>query len=232
MLIITYPRDPEFLALTPFIKLDPQLLEIDRLLQDRRLILLAANDLALSAPQALYKGRPATPVVVTLRVAVTRRLKNWSYRTAEKEINGSLEWRWFCGLDRHPCPDHTTLCDREALIRSATLHRINDRIAQVAQGEGVTRGQKLRADGSVIETHIHYPTDSSLLADGVRVIGRTLAQARRLLKPDAPARKALFRDAHRKAQRLARQIAQRLCGTKGKKTLKIRHSSSIVAWSR
>lgn len=232
MLIITYPRDSEFLALTPFIKLDPQLVEIDRLRQDRRLILLAANELALSAPQALCNGRPATPVVVTLRVAVTRRLQNWSYRTAEKEIKGSLEWRWCCGLDRHPCPDHSTLRDREALIRPPTLHRINDRIAQLAQCDGVTHGRKLRADGSVIETHIHYPTDSSLLADGVRVLGRTLAQARRLLKPDAPAQKAMFRDSHRKAQRLARQIAQRLRGTKGKKTLKTKRSGSMLAWSR
>jgi hypothetical protein len=35
MLIISYPRDPDFLALTPFIKINPQLLEIDRLLNDR-----------------------------------------------------------------------------------------------------------------------------------------------------------------------------------------------------
>ncbi len=96
MLIIAYPRDLAFLALTPFIKLDPQLVVIDRLLQDRKLILLVTNDLALSAPQALWNGRPSTPVVVTLRVAVARRLNNWSYRTIEKEINGSMQWRWLC----------------------------------------------------------------------------------------------------------------------------------------
>jgi len=158
MLIIAYPRDPDFLTLTPFIKRDPQLVVVDRLLQDRKLILLVANDLALSAPQALWNGRPATPVVVTLRVAVARRLKNWSYRTAEKEINGSMQWRWFCALDAYRCPNFSTLRDREALMRPPTLHRINDRIVQLAQSEGVTQGQKLRADGSVIETHIHYHT--------------------------------------------------------------------------
>jgi len=217
MLIISYPRDPDFLALMSFIKRDPQLVEIDHLLEDRKLILLTANDLALSAPVALWNGRPATPVVVTLRVAVTRRLANWSYRTAQKEINGSLQWRWFCALDWHPCPDYTTLRDREALIRPLTLHRLNDRIVRLAEREGVTCGQKLRADGSVLETHIHYPTDSSLLADSMRVIGRTLAQARRLLKPHSPEAKRLFRDSHRQAKHLARQIAQRLGGTKGQK---------------
>jgi transposase, IS5 family len=218
MLIIAYPHDPNFLALTPFIKLDPQLVVIDRLLQDRKLILLVSNDLALSAPQALTNGRPSTPVVVTLRVALARRLNNWSYRTARKEINGSIQWRWFCALEVYPCPDFSTLRDREALIRPRTLHAINDRVAQLAQQEGVTRGEKVRSDGSVIETPIHYPTDSWLLADGMRVIGRTLVAARRLLKPRSQSDKQLFRDSHRRAKHLARQIAQRLRGTKGQKS--------------
>jgi hypothetical protein len=142
MLIITYPRDPAFLALTPFIKLDPQLMVMDRLLQDRKLILLAANDLALSAPQALWNGRPSTPVVVTLRIAVMRRLTNWTWRTVQKEINGSVQWRWFCTLETHRCPHYSTLRDREALIRSVTLHRLNDRVVRLAKQEGVTQGKK------------------------------------------------------------------------------------------
>jgi hypothetical protein len=108
VLIIAYPRDPDFLARTPFIKIDPKLVVIDRLLQDRKLILLVANDLALSAPQALWNGRPATPVVVTLRIAVARRLNNWSYRTVEKEINGSMQWRWFCAIETYHCPDSSS----------------------------------------------------------------------------------------------------------------------------
>lgn len=142
MLIIAYPRDPAFLALTPFIKLDPQLVVIDRLLQDRKLILLAANDLALSAPEALWNGRPSTPVAVTLRIAVMRRLTNWAWRTLEKEINGSMQWRWFCALETHRCPHYSTLRDREALIRPVTLHRLNDRVVRLAQREAVTQGKK------------------------------------------------------------------------------------------
>ena len=219
MLIIAYERDSDFLALTPFIKINPELVVIDRLLQDRKLLLLAANDLAQSAPQALWNGRPATPVAVTLRIAVARRLNHWSYRTLEKEINGSLQWRWFCGLEAHPCPDFSTLRDREALIRPPTLHRLNDQAARLAQREGVTRGERMRADGSVIETPIHFPTDSWLLADSVRVLGRTLAAARKLLPSRTAAERRQFRDSHRQAKHLARQIAQLVRGTKGQKTL-------------
>ena len=142
MLIIAYPRDPAFLARTPFIKIDPQLVVIDRLLQDRKLILLVANDLALSAPQALWNGRPSTPVVVTLRVAVMRRLTNWTWRALQKEINGSVQWRWFCALEAQRCPHYSTLRDREALIQPTTLHRLNDRVVRLAKQEGVTQGKK------------------------------------------------------------------------------------------
>ena len=147
MLIIAYPHDPDFAARWPGgFKLNPQLAQMDELLNDRTLILLATNDLALSAPQALWNGRPSTPVVVTLRTAVARRLQNWSYRRAEEEINGSLQWRVFCGLDGQPCPYHSTLQARECLIRPATLHRINDRVVRLGQQHGVSRGRKLRGE--------------------------------------------------------------------------------------
>ena len=32
----------------------------------------------------------------------------------------------------------------------------------------------MRVDTTVVETNIHYPTDSSLLGDGVRVLIRTM----------------------------------------------------------
>ena len=218
MLIIAYAHDPNFVARWPGgFKLNPQLAQIDELLNDRKLILLATNDLALSAPQALWNGRPATPVVVTLRTAVARRLKNWSYRSAEDEINGSMQWRVFCALESHPCPDHSTLQARECLIRPATLHQINDRIVRLGQQHGVSTGHKMRGDGSVIETHIHYPTDSSLLADSMRVLGRSLRAARAVLKPRSAHQKRQMRDSQRQAAHLARRIGQQLRGRRGEK---------------
>src|SRR5262249_36225238 len=41
-------------------------------------------------------------------------------------------------------------------------------------GQGVTMGRRMRVDTTVVETNIHYPTDSSLLADGVQVLTRTM----------------------------------------------------------
>lgn len=218
MLIIAYPRDESFLQRAPFeVKIAPRLVELDRVLDDPKLVLMATNDLLTSAPQAAWNGRPATPVVVTLRSAVVRRLMSWSYRVMEDEIGGSVVWRWFCRIEGHPVPDHSTFQAREALIRPVTLQRLNERVIQIARGHRLTRGRKLRVDSTVIETNIHYPTDSHLLCDSVRVLGRLLGKARDLCQPQSAAAKRLFRNSSRRARRLAFRINHRLRARNGQK---------------
>jgi transposase, IS5 family len=218
MLIVAYPRDETFLARAPFpLQIERKLLEMDRLLEDPKLVLAVSNDLLDSAPQAAWNGRPATPVVVTLRCAVARALMGWSYATAHDEIDGSVKWRWFCHIYSHAVPNHSTLRDREALIRPTTVQRLHRRSVQRAQVEGVTQGKKLRTDGTVIETNIHYPTDSQLLSDSVRVLGRLLSHARKFLAPQTPAEKKPFRNRSRRARQLARKIAYTTRRQKGQK---------------
>jgi IS5 family transposase len=218
MLIIAHSRDEGFLQRAPFeVKIDPKLVELDQVLDDSKLLLMVTNDLLKSAPQAAWNGRPSTPAEVTLRSAVVRSLMTWSYRVMEEEINGSIIWRWFCRIDGHKVPDHSTFRDREALIRSATLHRLNDRVNRIAQDNRLTDGRKMRADGTVVDTNIHYPTDSSLLSDSVRVIGRLLHRARDICRPRSPSAKKLFRNSGRRARRLALQISHRLRPRNGRK---------------
>jgi IS5 family transposase len=193
MLIVAYPCDKTFLDRAPFpVPIERKLLEMDRWLDDPKLVLAVSNDLVQSAPQAAWNGRPSTPVVVTLRCAVARALMGWSYETAHDEIAGSAKWRWFCRIYSQTVPSHSTLRDREALVQSTTVQCLHRRVVQVAQREGVTQGQKLRTDGTVIETNIHYPTDSQLLSDSVRVLGRLLKRARQFLSPRTPAEKNNF----------------------------------------
>ena len=54
------------------------------------------------------------------------------------------------------------------------MHR---QVIDVAKRAGVTRGRRFRIDTTVVETNVHYPTDSTLLQDGVRVLTRTMQQA-------------------------------------------------------
>jgi transposase, IS5 family len=208
-LIIAYPREEGFFARAPFeYQLAPKLAQIDELLDNERLLLRVSLDLAHSAPQALETGRPATPVEVTVRLAVLRRLKGWSYRQVEEEVKGSVQWRGFCHIYDQRVPDHSTIQAREALIAAQTLHALNDWVVKQASAAGVTQGKKLRADSSIVEPPIHYPTESSLLADGVRVLGRTVARAREVVDGRSVRwKKTAFCNQARKAKRLAREIA-------------------------
>jgi IS5 family transposase len=76
-----------------------------------------------------------------------------------------------------PVPHHTTLMRWSNLLQPQTMHRLLDRVTDLARSLKVTRGRKLRIDSTVVASAIHYPTDSTLLFDGVRVLGRLARQA-------------------------------------------------------
>jgi IS5 family transposase len=96
-------------------------------------------------------------------------------------VSDSLVLRQFCRVYFETVPDQSTLNRWARLIQPATLHRLLDHIVQLAGQRDVTHGRKLRIDGTVVETTIHHPTDSTLLNDGVRVLSRTLTKAKPLL---------------------------------------------------
>jgi IS5 family transposase len=105
---------------------------------------------------------------------VVKRLYNWSYEQTEHFVNDSIVLRQFTRLYLHSAPDDTTLIRWANVIGSETVRALNDRAVELARSLKVTRGRKLRTDGTVVETNIHYPTDSSLLGDGVRVLTRVM----------------------------------------------------------
>ncbi len=185
---------------------DPMLVQVDRVLDDDALVPQVKADLARRYPQTAQHGRPSTPVEVILRLLVVKRLYGWSYEETEARVADSLVLRWFCRVYWQRVPDDTTLIRWAGLITPATLHTLNDRVAQLAQQARVTQGRKLRLDGTVVQTAIHHPTDSSLLVDGVRVLSRLLRRS----KPLVGERLAGVRDAFRTRLRTMRQGLQTL----------------------
>jgi IS5 family transposase len=62
------------------------------------------------------------------------------------------------------------------VIGPETIAELQDRIVALAQKRQVVRGRKMRVDTTVVESNIHYPTDSGLLNDATRVLTRTTKQ--------------------------------------------------------
>jgi IS5 family transposase len=185
---------------------EPELAELDQLLADDVLFQQVKADLARRRPQSTRTGRPGTPVEVILRLLVVKHLYGWSYEQTEQFVNDSVVLRQFCRLYLAPVPDDTTLVRWANLIQPATLHRLLDRVTELARARKVTRGRQLRLDSTVVETEIHHPSDSTLLADRVRLLSRLVQRAKLVVSAGASAGRELWRDRTRAAKRLARRI--------------------------
>jgi transposase, IS5 family len=187
-------------------ELDPVLTQLDQLLDDDRLFQALKADLAKRHPRTLIDGRPATPVEVILRMLVVKHLYGWSYEATEQWVSDSLVLRQFCRLYAERSPDDTTLIRWANLIQPSTLHDLLDHVLELARQRKVTRGRKLRVDGTVVETTIHHPTDSTLLGDGVRVLSRIVGHAKQVLTDVAGLAHPLFRDRTRSSKRIVKHI--------------------------
>ncbi len=189
-------------------EMDPVLAQIDQLLEDEALYQLIRNDLAKRFPHTQQTGRNSTPVEVILRMLAIKRLYGFSYEQTEQQVCDNLVLRQFCRVYLYPVPDDTTLIRWAGLFQPGTLEQFNERLTQLATQLKVTRGRKLRTDGTVVETNIHPPSDSSLLADSVRVLGRTLQRAKAVLSPLGELEQEVFRNRVRSARRLARRVGE------------------------
>jgi IS5 family transposase len=157
---------------------EPELRRIDEVLEDEELVDRVVEALGRRHPQSRRRGRPGTPAAVVLRMLVLKHLYDWSFDECEREVRGSLVYRAFCRIDCERVPDAKTLIRLSHLLGPGILKGLVERLVALARQRNVIRGLRMRVDTTVVETNIHYPTDSTLLADGVRVLTRTLKQLR------------------------------------------------------
>src|SRR6266478_3348885 len=167
---------------------DPTLRRIDALLDDEVLVDRIADALARRHPQSRRRGRLGTPAAVVLRLLVLKHLYDWSFDECEREVRGHLVYRAFCRIDGERVPDAKTLIRLAPLLDEAVLKEVLTRLVMLGRMQGLIRGRRLRVDTTVVETNIHYPTDSTLLADGVRVLTRTVLRDAEAVVRRLPAR--------------------------------------------
>jgi IS5 family transposase len=208
MLVEHYPLDKHFEELARhFPAMDRELEKIDEYLEDEKLYRWIKMDLSKRYPKTKETGRNSTPVEVVLRMLVVKRLYGYSYEDTVARVSDSLNLRRFCRVYLNDVPVDTTLLRWANLIQPKTLEKFNERIVQLAVERKVTSGRKLRTDGTVVESNIRSPSDNRLLADGVRVLARTVVRARALVKQ---AVQEPIEDFSWAAKQLARQIGETL----------------------
>jgi IS5 family transposase len=154
---------------------------IDQVIDDEALVEGIAEALERRWPQSRRRGRRGTPAEVVLRMLVLKHLYRWSYAELEHEVRANLVYRAFARIGCEAGPDAKTILKIAQALGPAVVARLHARVVALAIAAGVTTGRKMRVDTTVVETHIHYPTDSSLLTDGIRVVTRTLKRIETLI---------------------------------------------------
>jgi IS5 family transposase len=152
--------------------MDSRMRRIDEMLDDPSLVDTVVAALRRRRPQSARRGRPSTPAEVVLRLLVLKHLRDWSYEALEWEVSGNVVYRRFCRIDAGVVPDAKTMVRYGQLLDERVLRPLFDRIVAVAVEAGVSRGKRMRVDTTVVEAPIHYPSDSTLCEDVVRVASR------------------------------------------------------------
>jgi IS5 family transposase len=86
-------------------------------------------------------------------------------------------YREFTRVGTEKVPDAKVVGKIAQVIGPEVVAELHRRIVELARENGVASGRKMRVDTTVVETNIHYPTDSSLLGDGARVLTRLMKRA-------------------------------------------------------
>jgi len=204
--------------------------QVDDVLADPQLLTLVYEALAQRRPQSRTRGRPGTPAEVVLRLLLLKHMRNWSYAELEREVRANLVYRQFTRVGAEKVPDAKTLGRLGIALGPAIIEQIHQRVVAIALEKGVVHGRRMRVDTTVVETDIHYPTDSSLMGDGVRVLTRAMKKISQLAK----AAGAKLRDRTRSARYCALEIARasRSRAAQGMERLKLRYQKLLAITGR
>src|SRR5258707_8482256 len=148
--------------------------QADQVLEDDVLLSLIQQELALRFKKSKTRGRPGTPAEVVLRMLVLKHMRDYSFEELSREVRANLVYREFTRVGGGKVPDDKTMGRLARQLRPEVIRQVHDRVVAIAQEENIVQGRKMRVDTTVVESNIHYPTDSSLLGDGVRVLTRAM----------------------------------------------------------
>jgi len=155
------------------------MIEADRLLEDEELIEHVFEAQGRRYEHSATKGRAQTPAEMVLRLLLLKHVRNWSFDVLEREVRMNLAYRDFARIGLGKVPDAKTLARIAQALGGEVIAELHRRLVEIARDKGVIGGRKMRVDTTVVETNIHYPTDSSLLGDGARVLTRTMKKIER-----------------------------------------------------
>jgi transposase, IS5 family len=196
---------------------EPWMRHADQVLEDEQLVNAVYAALLKRRPKSRTRGRRGVAAEIVLRMLLLKHIRNWSFAELEREVRPNLLYREFTRIGSGKVPDAKTLGRQAQALGPEVVEQMHRRVVELAVENKVVRGRKMRVDTTVVETNIHYPTDSSLLGDGDRVLTRLMKKVTAI----TGAAGTKLRDSMRSVQRRVAEIARasRAKGEKGKAKL-------------
>ena len=153
---------------------EPWMRHADKALEDDVLLLIIQEELAKRCKKSQTRGRKATSAEVVLRMLLLKHVRDWSFETLTREVRANLVYREFTRIGGGKVPDDRTMGNLARQLGPEVIEKVHGRVVEIAHENAIATGRKMRVDTTVVETDIHYPTDSTLLGDGVRVLTRIM----------------------------------------------------------
>jgi len=155
--------------------LNPELAVIDTILNNHPELYEIVREDITRGDEGSKIGRQDIPTVEQIvRAAIYKEMKHLTYRELEYEQYDSRICSIFIKLQGRKPFSFEAYHKYIARIRGESLERMMVAINTIAMGEGFEDGSKVRADTTVVETNIHYPTNNSLIWDCMQDIHRLL----------------------------------------------------------
>lgn len=157
-------------------QMNEELTQVDQLLKDERFLI------PFKVKFGTDMGRPTTAVATYLRLMYLKYRYQLGYETLVKEVKDSFAWRRFCHLSLDDkVPESSTLIKLTHKYGEETVKALNAAPVLKLKESKVVRGKKLRVDTTVVESAIHYPTDTGLLNDGIRVVSHCVGKLKKVV---------------------------------------------------
>jgi len=209
---------------------EPWMRHADKALNDDQLLEIIQEELGKRCKKSKTRGRPGTTAEVTLRMLLLKHRRGWSFEDVTREVRANLVYREFTGIGGGKVPDDKTMGRLARQLGSAAIETLHQRMVAIAVEKKVVEGRRMRVDTTVVETNIHYPTDSTLMGDGVRVLTRVM---KRVAGATGQAG-TKFRDRSRSIKRRILEIAYaaRNKNEKGQAKMKVAYGKLLETTSR
>ena len=135
----------------------------------------------LIAARRADTGREGMTAEQVLRCAILKQYRELTYEELAFHLEDSDAFRSFARLEMGQYPSKSILQENIKGITEETWEAIHRDVLEYAARENIEKGRTIRVDATAVETDIHHPTDSTLLADGIRIITRWLTEGKELV---------------------------------------------------